>query len=220
LFVHAGGSPAALRLLYRTKALANVEALLTRSEFHRESDRVSPHNLFTSTTGVRAIAVRNGWNHSVSYAWLNHKSPAPAGERGRIRHIHINFSTPSISSPPDYAVDYHFERLQDLYVRSVGGVPAIDRLANRPVETSNVVVLYTSIAPIPNDPEARVAVRVVGHGKALVFEDGGIVRGSWAKSGRLAPLRLIDATGTPVKLNPGRTWIEVTTAGDVTWGPK
>ncbi|HCF99897.1 MAG TPA: hypothetical protein DEV93_05070 [Chloroflexi bacterium] len=220
LFVHAGGSPAALQLLYLTPQLGNVEALLPRPEFHRESDRISPHNLFGSTDGVRAIAVRNAWNHRVSYAWLAHKTPAPKAERGHISHIRINFSTPNISSPPDYAVDYRFERAQDLYVRSVGGVPAIDRLANRPVETSNVVLLYTSIAPIPNDAEARVAVGVVGKGKALIFEDGGIVRGSWSKSGVLAPLRLKDATGSPVKLNPGQTWFEVTTPGDATWGGK
>jgi Protein of unknown function (DUF3048) N-terminal domain/Protein of unknown function (DUF3048) C-terminal domain len=218
LFVHAGGSPAALQLLYRTPQLGNVEALLPRPEFHRELDRISPHNLFGSTDGARAIAVRNAWNRHVSFAWLVHKTPAPKAERGHINHILINFSTPDISSPPDYAVDYRFERAQDLYVRSVGGMPAIDRLANRPVEASNVVVLYTSIAPIPNDAEARVGVGVVGKGKALIFQDGGIVRGTWSKSRILAPLRLKDATGGPVKLNPGQSWIEVTTAGDVTWG--
>lgn len=214
LFVHAGGAPAALELLYQTPELANVEALLPHPEFYRVPDRAVPHNLYGSTGGIRQIARHNGWNVRVSFPPLPHKADAPLWERGRAQTVSIGFSSPALSSPPEYAVSYRFDRARDVYLRYEGGVPFVDRLQRTQIAAANVVVLYTDIAPIASDPEERVSVRATGRGRATVFQDGRVVRASWSKANRLAPLRITDRSGRPIRFNPGQTWIEVTSSGD------
>lgn len=220
LFVQAGGSPAAVRLLRATRSLFGISALVPRPEFRRVSTRVAPHNLFASTNTLRLLASRDGAKGTVSYPRLPHKSPLSRDARGKVTRIRIDFSTPDVSSAPEYAVEWRFDRARDVYLRSVGGVPAIDQAVNRPVESANVAVLFTAIKPIPNDPLARVNVRTLGSGKADYFLDGKVVHGRWLKPSDTAPLRLMDSAGTAIRLNPGTTWLEVTIAGDVTWGSR
>jgi hypothetical protein len=41
-----------------------------------------------------------------------------------------------------------------------------------------------------------------------VLSDGKIVRGQWTRSDRSQPTQYVDATGAPIKLTPGGTWVE------------
>ncbi|HEX6506429.1 MAG TPA: DUF3048 domain-containing protein, partial [Chloroflexota bacterium] len=219
LVVHAGGAPAALQLLFRTPALGNVEALLPRPEFSRSSDRVTPHNLYGSTTGARAIAQRNGWDSVGHFAWLPHRAPAPEKTRGKNASYAISFSTPSISSPPAYLVTYTYDRSRNVYLRSQGGQPFLDQSTRRQVAASNVVILFTNIHPIPGDPDGRISISTVGHGKAVILQNGHETTGTWSKPSDASPLRLRSTTGSVVPMNPGQTWIEVTVEGDLTRQP-
>jgi hypothetical protein len=217
LFVHAGGSPAAQHLLFHTPELADIEALQPGPEFRRAQDRPSPDNLYTSTVGVRAIAVRHGWQSAVPYTPLAHARRSERATRVLVGHIHIDFSTRQVASPSVYAVDYSFDAAQDAYTRSVGGVIDIDRAQNAPVTASNVAVLFTHIALIPGDPLGRVQVAVEGHGRALYFMHGKMLRGTWAKASAASPLRFLSRSGVDIRFVPGSTWIELVPPGGATW---
>lgn len=220
LFVHAGGSPQSLRLISHTALVGDIEALSSEPEFHRDANRTSPDNLFGSTTGVRAIAQRKAINQSSPVIGFSHKARSAAPKQNRVGHLRIQFSTSEIASPDEYAVEYRFDAARGVYARSVGGVPAIDRSANRQLSANNVVVLYTAIKLIPNDPLARVSVRAIGDGRAIVFRNGRVERGTWSKTSAASPLKLLDARGSPIPLDPGLTWVEVTSPGDATWSRK
>jgi hypothetical protein len=49
----------------------------------------------------------------------------------------------------------------------------------------------------------------VGAGKAWVLRDGVAVAAHWVRPSYRVPVRLTDASGQPVLLAPGRTWIEL-----------
>jgi hypothetical protein len=134
-----------------------------------------------------------------------------------IAHIHVDFSTPQVTSAQTYAVDYRYDDALHVYARSVGGVPDIDRSVNRQIDVSNVVVLYTAIHPVPNDALGRVTVRTVGTGKALLFRDGRLERGTWSKSSPSAPLIVDGSRGHQLTLARGNTWIEIASPGSATW---
>jgi hypothetical protein len=55
----------------------------------------------------------------------------------------------------------------------------------------------------------ETALALVGTGKAVVFIDGDATVVTWTKASDAAPTRFTDATGLPVKLNVGNTWISV-----------
>jgi hypothetical protein len=224
IFAHAGGSPAAEFLLYHLSSegglIADVNGLLPYTEFYRSADRLAPHNLYTSIVGVRRIAQRHGWNHPVPYIGFLFKAAAPLSQRGQQQWIRINFSTSLIGSSTDYAVTYRYDRLHTIYRRWMGSEPHIDRNTGHQIAPTNVVILFMPITPIPNDPELRVNVANIGHGRALFFHDGHVYVGEWRKRSTTAPLVLLDRSGRPERLDAGQTWIEAVPAtGIVQYGP-
>jgi hypothetical protein len=218
LFVHDGGSPASLALLKQTSAIGDVEAQSPAQEFHREPARIAPHDLFTSTRGIIAVARRAGEPVQASASWLSHKGAAPASARGPGRIPTIDFSTASVQSPSTYRVTYRFDRATDLYTRFVGDAPALDADNGKPITTSNVLILTTKVEPIASDPLLRISVRTTGSGSATILQDGGIVRGTWSKDSDAGPLRVRLDSGAPIRLNPGSTWVEVVPRGALRFG--
>jgi hypothetical protein len=55
--------------------------------------------------------------------------------------------------------------------------------------------------------------QTVGQGDAWVFSDGKVVRGKWSRTDRSQQTQYTDAAGAPIKLAPGRTWVELLPAG-------
>ena len=51
--------------------------------------------------------------------------------------------------------------------------------------------------------------QLVGSGDALILSDGKAVRATWTKAGDDAVTTYTASDGTPVKLKPGRTWVEL-----------
>lgn len=218
LFVHDGGSPASLSLLKRTSAIGDIEAQSPAQEFHREPSRIAPHDLFTSTRGIIAVARRAGDAVQGTVSWLPHKPLAKPPARGPGRTPTIDFSTASVQSPSTYRVSYRFDPVTDLYTRFVGDAPALDADNGKPITTANIVVLTTDIKPIPNDPLLRISIRTLRGGPATILQDGRIIPGTWSKDSAEAPLRLAGKGGGPIRLDPGSTWVEVVPSGALRFG--
>lgn len=223
IFAHAGGSPDAQNLLARLSneggLIADIYALGNLTEFYRTTDRVVPHNLYTTVQALRRLARRRHWDHVVSYPPFHFKRPLVLASR-RPQRIHISFNDPNIGSPTDYDVDYRYSRKRNVYWRRLGGVPHIDRDNGHQIAPTNVVVLFMGMAPIPGDPDRRITIDDMGHGRALYFHDGLVQRGTWRKPSMEAELSLLAADGRPERLDPGQTWIEaVPLGGTVTYGP-
>lgn len=216
LLVHAGGAPAALQLLHRTASVADVDALQQRAGFTRAPDRTTPHDLYGSATTARALARQAGGPIASVSPDFVFKREAPLRSRGRVSSIHVTFSTPRVASPAAYAVAYRYVRQRNVYLRSQGGVPFVDRATGGQIAAKNVVVLFTRVALIPNDPVSRVSVTTVGSGNATLFQNGQVVKGSWSKTSTNGPLVLTNTDGSPMSLVPGQTWIEVVPPGDLT----
>lgn len=215
VLVHAGGSPAALRLLHTIPEVDDLEALARGSDFHRVTDKPAPHNLFSSTQAVRAAAQRKGIDSPLPFTFSAHKSEALLSRRGRAKSIRVDFSTPSVASPAAYAVSYRYLRRRNVYVRAQGGIPFVDSTTNRPITTKNVVILFAGDTPIPNDPLQRVTVQTTGSGRALYFRDGHVVRGFWRKRSISSALVFLDSSGATVSLDRGNSWIEAVPPGGV-----
>jgi hypothetical protein len=76
------------------------------------------------------------------------------------------------------------------------------------VTTANVVIMFTDYKKSPADPKSPEA-QTVGSGEAWVLSAGKVVKGSWNRPDPLKPAILTDATGQPILLTPGRTWVEL-----------
>jgi hypothetical protein len=53
----------------------------------------------------------------------------------------------------------------------------------------------------------------VGQGDVWVFSDGKLTRGQWVRPQHEQTAQYVDAAGKPIKLLPGRTWVELLPVG-------
>ncbi len=123
----------------------------------------------------------------------------------------------------DYGIEVDYvPRLQaDLsvtYDRTQGGTAHLDDQGER-VSPDNVVVLSVQYrdsgyvdAAGGRSPEAVT----IGQGEAWVLTGGKLVRGTWSRPTPEATFELLDATGAPLALTPGQTWVELAPIGGVT----
>jgi hypothetical protein len=93
---------------------------------------------------------------------------------------------------------------------------ATDRLNGQPLTYENVVVLFATHHAYA---ETLIDVDLLGITKmpALLFRDGKVYNIFWTtanadyerKTGKLRPIRFIDAQGNPFPMKPGQTWIHI-----------
>jgi hypothetical protein len=90
------------------------------------------------------------------------------------------------------------------WLRSQDGAADLDE-AGVPLSAANVIVLRVPVTVSQSIPKTEL----IGSGEAWVSSGGHTIHATWAKGDRLAPIRLVDDTGTVIRLAPGNTWIEL-----------
>ena len=91
-----------------------------------------------------------------------------------------------------------------------------DRLNGDPLTYENVIVLFAD-HEVENTYLIDIDLLYVKRGKAVLFRDGQMYDIYWTTkseeyektTGKLRPIRFIDAEGNPFPLKPGQTWIEL-----------
>jgi hypothetical protein len=197
--------------------LTNLDALAGSGKaFHRISSRKAPHNGYTSTAALRAMALKRGAPVSLPVDTYRHPFVAlgPLASRAATQRIRIPYRTG--------VIEYRFDRASDLYRRFVGGKAQVDPADRKAVTTRNVVIMYmgfhtdTKIEP----GHSRPVVDSIGSGRAIVLREGHRIEATWSKAYQLAPTRLLDATGAEIPLVTGRTFFQIVPLGTkVTVGP-
>ena len=99
-----------------------------------------------------------------------------------------------------------------------------DRLNGEPLTYENVIVLFAD-HEVHNKYLIDIDLLYVKKGKALLFRDGQMYEIYWTTkseeyektTGKLRPIRFIDADGNPFPLKPGQTWIELVTPYTTLW---
>jgi hypothetical protein len=211
-FAHYGGD--AKTLLYlptiNKKVIWNVDALFGGSAaFHRDKTRKAPHNGVTSTAAVRKVAVKKGA-----------PTVLPAGAAVRVFGDDLPLdqrpAKGSIRIPYNRgASSYSYDRGRNLYLRSVAGKAQVDAADGKRVTARNVVVLFMKYSIDPGSERGyhRPVFDHVGSGKALVFRDGHVVKGTWKKPSAAALTRFYDEAGTEISLVRGPIFIQVVPTG-------
>jgi hypothetical protein len=196
--------------LWNNTRFTNVEALGPGGKaYHRISSRSAPHNGYTSTSALRAMAIKLGGPVSIP-ADIGRRlfvAPSPTSSLPASQHMVIPYRTGRI--------DYRFDRKTDLYRRYVDGAIQIDQADGHAVTTRNVAVLFMSFKTDTKiEPgHSRPVIGNIGSGRAAIFEEGRHVEGTWSKADETAPTRLFDAAGREIPLVTGRTFFQIVPLG-------
>ena len=198
LYVHAGGSPQGLEEIKNT-AILDFDQFFKPYNFFRIPGLAYEHSLFSNLQkmqfGREAMKIKDRGTYE---SWqFKEDSPVVAPSQ---KSIKIDFSTSS------YRVEYSYDKAQNSYTRSQGGVVSIDKNNNAKIAPKNVAVMFTSSTLFD---ELRRNITVVGEGKLIIFEDGQAITGTWKKISPESRLQFLNSEGAVIKLNRGHTWVEV-----------
>src|SRR2546423_10089182 len=100
------------------------------------------------------------------------------------------------------------------------GAPPFAAVSGEQVAPTTVIVQFATCEGGAGNRTAEG--QTVGQGDAWVFTDGKVVRGHWTRPAKEQPAQYVDAAGKPIKLLPGRTWVDLLPIGapvDVTAPP-
>jgi hypothetical protein len=196
---HVGGSGEALQDLTAWN-IRNIDQEYNSSYYTRISSRDAPHNVYTSIARLNALEASKGYATS-DYSGFLRKAPAPVKDPDVTK---INFTL----SYSDYNVQYQYDPTTTIYKRFEGGAPhmEVDASGNQTQITPKVVIAMI----MPNSLEADGLHNVygtVGSGTAYVFQDGTVTPGTWHKTSNTSQITFTDASGKPIRLDNGSTWL-------------
>ena len=204
LFANSGGNTTVLNLLRGVNAVnANVNAL--PNLFYREGSRSAPHNLMTETSELLAAKGSNGDVPPVFFEFRRDGDELPAVARA-INGIDLAYGGLNVS--------YDWDDELAGWARTQASSPHVDADGVR-IAPPNVIVQFIAYGRSRADSASPEAI-VVGEGEAWVLVDGHIIVGQWARSSAAEVTTYTLADGTPIKLDPGRTWIALARTGQGT----
>jgi hypothetical protein len=179
--------------------------------FWRDDNVPAPHNMFTSTEGLRADAEALGIDvgrqdlHGMAFA----QTPPAGGEPGTQVTLSYNAS---------YVLWLYQAGLGGQYYRWNDGVEHTDRATGQQLSASNVVVLFAphvcdwSVVEDAFNPDANwysIEIQVWANGPARIFRDGQMYDVTWVRNAADDMVGFVDADNNPFPLKPGKTWFQL-----------
>lgn len=214
LYVHAGGSPGALEDLAVSEDVINLDQIGgDEGFFYRVNDTVAPHNLNTSTELlIEALKAKEVFESEATFTPWEFKTETPEKDREEtVSTISIPYTSES------YASEYVYDKEKNLYMRSNGGLPHVDKNTGEQISVKNVVVQFADTSLLEADT-GRLDIAVVGEGKAYIFQEGQVIEGTWSKEDETARTYFYDENEEKVSFIPGNTWVSIVpTDNDVTY---
>lgn len=207
LFGYSGGTDKFVNLLRSTGGIVDVGVGKldegTGKAYFRRPGRAAPDNLYTSTSKLYAAGPASA-KPPPKFADFLAADQAFTGA-GAAPAAHLT------AKVGDTTVVFDYDAAAKVY-RRTGLVEGTGS-----VSPANVIVQYTTYQRSPGDEDANGTdvekAVTVGSGEALILAGGVAVKGRWSKPSQSAYTTYTDATGAPLKLVPGRTWIELARTG-------
>ena len=207
LFVHAGGIDPVIALLASAPLIDdNLYSGDRGSAIIQQPGRVAPYATFVNTASLWAF---NPSDNKPPAPIFHYSSALPTGAvAGSGASVHIPFSSTS-------DVTWVWNPSAG-YQRYYSGSPDM-LLGGGQTRATNVVIMtvQTSNGPWVENEEGGLEVQVnaIGTGPLLVMRNDAAIAGTWSRSSLTQPATLSTASGAPITLQPGTTWVELVPSG-------
>ena len=200
--VHAGGNIDALDLI-DPLGMKNLDQFYNGNYFRRIGTRYAPHNLYSTGKQLDQLMKDRGYFETPKFEpWQRKDDTKSSSPNGKAININFSYS--------DYDAQFEYDPASNSYLRSVRNQPDIDADNNKRITPKNVVVMYMPTSyGLTRINEQTVIMQTIGSGRAIVFEDGIAIDGTWSKSSHDGRTIFRDSTGKVIQLNRGQTWVSV-----------
>ncbi len=178
-------------------------------------DVATEHTVYATTTRLWEAAKKRGltdvdedgdkWDEQlVTYKFKDEAKPA---ERAQSQEVQVGFW----KGYNDFNVNWQYSPKENLYLRNHGNEPHKDRNTNMQQAAKNIVILYMveSKANDGYDNNLHLIYKTTGSGKAIVFQNGQRIDGTWSKDDRTDRLKLIGQNGKTIDFVRGIIWFQI-----------
>jgi hypothetical protein len=210
LFAYSGANAVFAELL-RTSPLLDVGVGRVPDIYHREKGRPQLYNLFSSTPDMVAKAPAGATAPAPLFVYRAVGEPAPAGDPAPVVQALWKDKVRT-------EVVYEWDPAAKGFARTQNGTPHVDAAGKRAAPENVVlqVVPYRNTGLRDRSGAEVPEAELIGEGELVVLTDGKLVRGRWSRPEAGAVTSYTDASGAPIKLTPGRTWVELVPPGNLT----
>ncbi len=198
----SGGSPAAVALVTDTPLTTVTED--DQAVMYRRPGRDAPHNLYTSTEGLRSRAPDGAGPPARLAEFLPEGQPFDGPGAVPVARL-------DIVPAPYITAGYDWDAASSTWLRSTDGRPHLLEGDGR-IGPTTVVVQFTPYLEFAADSKVQYP-DVLGTGEVWVLAAGQMVKGTWAKASPEAPTSLTDANGALIRLPSGQTWFHLVAPG-------
>jgi Protein of unknown function (DUF3048) N-terminal domain/Protein of unknown function (DUF3048) C-terminal domain len=202
LFAYAGGAPQFEKLIQKAPVrLVGINQL--EKAYDRRSGKRSPHNLYSSTVELyKGAKSSDGPPPSL----FTYATSAPTGTPA----VHATVVMGGLTTGA-----WDWDPSLSRWKRSTNGTAHV--MEDGPqLSFANVIVQYVRYSNTTSRDVAGFPVptaTVVGSGDAVVLAGGTQVRTRWTKRSVTDVTAFTDATGVPIQLLPGPTWVMLAPLG-------
>jgi hypothetical protein len=205
LFAHSGGIPEIVDGITRA-GITDVGFDRQPSVYERDINRPSPHNLYTSTSGLYDAADDPT---GVPAPMFTYDPRVPQGARPA-----TTLTVGSSSQFSDETILWRYDTGKKAYVRFHGDT-AHTVEGGAQVQARNVIIQYVQTRPsgftdVNGVPVLEVAS--VGEGDAIVLRNGQAIEGRWVRSFPEDVTKFLDGE-RQIDLQAGNTWIMLVPVG-------
>jgi len=174
--------------------------------FSRVSSRPSTHDVAGDPAAFLAQADAAHQSAPPAFAAFDTDGSGSTAQRQGTMTSQVSVTISTIAHP-----NWTWDAASGRWLRSEGSTPAMDASGDQ-LSASNVIVLgvqvqYLSLTDAAGNriPESLV----VGQGAGIVVSGQMSAPITWQKADESSPWQFLDATGAPVTLTPGNTWVEL-----------
>lgn len=233
LYAHVGGanSPGPANALgqiidYKIKDLNQFG--IGYPTFWRDYQRLgrpvaTEHTMYSTIKKLWDIGEKKGWGavdatgmrwdkSFIPWKFLKQGEAISAGEPAT--NIIVNFW-----ESKDYQVQWGYDQTCNCYKRKNAGVDHTDLNTKKQLSPSTVIVQFQKESRANDGYEGNVHLLYANKGpqapsgKALIFESGKVIKGTWNKANRLAREKFLDDKGQEINFVPGQIWIQTVPEG-------
>lgn len=203
IYSHFGQSKYALDYL-KSGDIDTVSSLTGEKYFFRTSDRVAPHNCFTSGANLkkaikdlkyRANYKKNYKGH-FQFADIDSKIDLTSGKAANKVEMGYQINKPYFVYNPKDGQYYRYQY----------GDKHIDDQNNKQLHCSNIIIQFVNATLYPDNKSLNMTLS--GKGSGWYITNGKAEKITWQKDKqRTGQTKYLDKNGEEIKLNTGKTWI-------------
>jgi hypothetical protein len=191
-----------------------VDAALATLQGDADADRRAPYNLYAFPEDLRAAGDDSDPDAGAPPALFTYRDEGTSLDGPGTEPVD-GYTTEAGATGLTTTIRWNWDAPSGTWQRTQDGTPHVDDRDTR-VSTSNVIVRFTPYrdSGVRDSVGAAVPEAVTtGDGDAWLLGDGRLQRARWQKPSDDAPTTYTATDGSPLRLTPGPTWVEVLPPG-------